>query len=177
MRQGRWDGRQALESMGLYTPEQLHLETAGMRPVVVALDLSKSTATEPIEARGLFGDKIPQAAGLSSYHELLCLSAGGLVVESLTVSELGSSGNAESWFIVRDNEPVGSGPTYGFGRDLPPDGKGGISVGGRRVASEWRTGAADLANLVGDQGYIERRARGTDVDARGLRFWVPPGGA
>lgn len=135
-------------------------------PVVIYADLSTTIASEVLEARAVMFQGINGAPGLFGVIELQCLSAGGLVVESLTYFQPTAT-------AVLDLAAFTIGPLPGsIGAALP--GPSRADVGGEPTVSSVRSSREAVFNPNGSDtsGFaITINA----VNILPTRIYVPPG--
>jgi len=80
----RFPSTEALKRLGIVEPTVFFPSGGALQPTIQVADLSRSIATEPVEARIWYAADIPPGApGTRGTFELLCRSAGGLIVEYL----------------------------------------------------------------------------------------------
>jgi hypothetical protein len=160
----RFGSVEALRRLGIPDPEVYAPDN--LVQTMQVLDLSRSVATEPVEARGYVCVYLLASGGHFGTWELYSKAPGGIVIENLMVTEQPSSFPAGTVLAVRDTRVT---------VPAAPGVQIGCSIGGEPVRSDW--GFANLvAPLVGPDlqiiPFINNPNQQVQVP---MRIYVPAG--
>lgn len=109
MSDSRFPTSEVLRRLGISDPRHYAIGDSPLQGTIQVLDLSQSVATEPFEARAIFGDVLTGPADGS--HRMVTLeakTAGGSVVEFVTVSAI------TRIYISNDPDPFSFGGNSNF---------------------------------------------------------------
>lgn len=138
----------------------------GILPVIVYGDLTETIASEVLEARGVVFQGIGGMAGLFGVIELHAMSAGGVVIETLTYFQPTAT-------AILDNAAFTIGPNPGsIAAALP--GPSTADVGGIPIVSTTRSSREPVFNPAGSDtsGFTITIAQ---TNLLPTRVYVPPG--
>jgi len=86
----RFGTADVMRRLGITDPQHFAVGSQPLQGTIQVLDLSKSVATDPVEARAYVNAENPGLGGLFTWLMLWARSAGGLVVERLSVETAGA---------------------------------------------------------------------------------------
>lgn len=161
----RFPTSELLRRLGYDAPHAMTLGGGAAVPTMQVLDLSRSVASEPVEARAVVTAQAPGFAGIHSIVELHSRTPGGMIVERLFPIE---PVTLNGWWLQIDGSAVLAGPP---GQGGAVGASSFLNIGGVRARAVYAIGAGDFPpSPSGGAGCVWGPGQFDDI-----RIYVPNG--